>query len=168
MKTSVAGSAPGAPQGSAQNSVQDLAAGGDGYSDLVLARFDAPQHAISRLGAMTGEWSGARRSRAESRTRSAWVEFELASDSGNAGDAAGKVVEARFRAKGCPHLVAGADLVAERLKGMTIDSLAHYDAGFLERELPLPLEKLDIRLLLEDAVRGLAGHEASNAGNFGN
>lgn len=146
MKTPVSGQAPGL----AQDLAQDLALGDDGYSELVLARFDAPQHAISRLGALPDEGAGARRNRAESRTRSAWVEFEFASD------AAGKVVEARFRAKGCPHLVAGADLVAERLKGMTPESLACYDAGFLERELPLPLEKLDIRLLLEDAIRGLA------------
>lgn len=112
------------------------------YSAFVVERFESPRH--------TGVPAGATRSgKAASRPRASEVAFHLR-------DAAGRVAAAGFTALGCPHLIAGADLVCERLPGLTLAQLAVFDGSFLDAALPLPPEKLDLRILLEDAVRDAA------------
>lgn len=112
------------------------------YSDAVVARFDAPPNAAAPVGAN-------RLGTAESAARGAKVRLHLRITED-------RVEAAGFEALGCPHTIAAASRVAEDLPGRRLDELAAYTAGWLDRELPLPAEKLDIRILLEDAVRDAA------------
>ncbi|HEX7047578.1 MAG TPA: iron-sulfur cluster assembly scaffold protein [Gammaproteobacteria bacterium] len=112
------------------------------YGRRVMELFDSPAHAGPPDGVnLVGE--------AESRTRLSRIRLHLrVSDD---------VVEAAgFEALGCPHTIAAAELACEDLEGRKRDELAGYDARFLEAALPLPAEKLDIRILVEDAVRNAA------------
>lgn len=113
------------------------------YGPAVIERFEAPQHA--------GVPEGANRTgRAVSRPRASRVALHLRT----AGD---RVEEAGFTALGCPFTLAAADLVCADLKGRRVRELAEYDARFLDAALALPADRLDIRILLEDAVRDAAG-----------
>lgn len=67
----------------------------------------------------------------------------------------GAIAAAAFRAWGCPHLVAAADLVCERLTGQPVRSLENYDLAHITRELCIPAEKAGRILLLEDALATL-------------
>lgn len=109
------------------------------YGPRVIERFEAPVHAGVPAGAnLAGS--------AVSRPRASRVRVHLR--------IAGGVVEAAgFQALGCPHTIAAADLVCADLIGRALAELHDYNAGFLEAALPLPAEKRDIRILLEDAVR---------------
>lgn len=110
------------------------------YSDEVLGLFDAPPHA--------GRPAGANRSgSAESKPRASRVMLHLKM-SGETVEAAG------FEALACPHTIAAAERVCQDLEGRGLAELAGYTATFLD-EL-LPAEKLDIRIMLEDAVRNTA------------
>lgn len=115
---------------------------GDTYGDAVLERFARPRRAgVPASADRVGE--------AESRARSSRVRLHLALREG-------RVEQAGFEVLGCPHAIAAADLVCEDIEGRELAELARYDAGFLDTVLPLPAEKLDIRILLEDAVRSAA------------
>lgn len=118
----------------------------DVYSERVLGLFDAPAHAgVPTAANLVGE--------ADSKSRHAQVRLHLKVT-------AGKVEEAGFEALGCPHLIAGSELVAQDLRGRMAAELDGYDAAFLDAALPLPAGKLDLRILLEDAVRD-AGRRAA-------
>jgi NifU-like protein involved in Fe-S cluster formation len=112
------------------------------YGPRVLERFEAPVHAgvperANRVG------------NAVSKPRASRVSVHLR--------IAGQAVEAAgFVALGCPHTIAAADLVCADLAGRTLRELRDYNAQFLDAALPLPAEKRDIRILLEDAVRNAA------------
>ncbi|MBM4219253.1 MAG: hypothetical protein FJ171_06375 [Gammaproteobacteria bacterium] len=80
--------------------------------------------------------------------RLAWVRFAVRID-------AGRIVDCRFRAFGCPHTLAAASLVAGRLRGAPIDALPAFDAGTLACELDAPAEKMGRLLVVEDALRHL-------------
>ena len=110
----------------------------DVYSDEVLERFedppgagwfDAPEH------------SGC----ATSAVRNATICLALRVQ-------AGRVEEARFRATGCPHTIALASKACETLPGRELASLAEFDATALVEALPVPANKLDLKILVEDAV----------------
>lgn len=116
------------------------------YGTRVVELFDAPAHAGAPAGTN-------RKGQAESRPRHARVVLHLRV----AGD---QVEAAGFEALGCPHTIAAAELVCADLRGRPVTALAHYDARFLDAALPLPADKLDIRILLEDAV-----HAATAGGN---
>jgi NifU-like protein involved in Fe-S cluster formation len=59
----------------------------------------------------------------------------------------------RFRAWGCPHLIAAAEMVCERFTGETVESLARFEPQRLMTMLAVPVEKSGRILLLEDALR---------------
>ncbi len=80
--------------------------------------------------------------------RLAWVQFTARVD-------AGRIKDSRFRAFGCPHTLAAASFVAERLRGQDVAELAALDAGALARELDAPAEKRGRLLVVEDALRNL-------------
>lgn len=112
------------------------------YSPRVLELFDR----LARLGPPPG---ANREGQAENRARGSWLRMYLQVE-------AERVVAAGFHARGCPHTIAAAELACEALTGSDASELAEYRAEFLEAALPLPPEKLDVRLLIEDAVRAAA------------
>jgi cysteine desulfurase len=68
----------------------------------------------------------------------------------------GRVAEARFRAFGCPHLLAAASKATEQLRGLDRGQLAAWDWQPLAQELPVPAAKFGRLLTLQDAVRAIA------------
>jgi NifU-like protein involved in Fe-S cluster formation len=68
----------------------------------------------------------------------------------------GRVTEARFRAFGCPHLVAGASWLTERLKGARREDLDSWDWREAAAALDVPAAKFGRLLTLQDAVRAAA------------
>lgn len=112
------------------------------YSAEVRQRFAAPERAgeISRgSGRLV---SGA----AEDRSLGIWIRFQI--------QIQGETVErVRFRAYGCPHTLAAADWLAERLEGGSVAALASTDLDVLARDIGLPREKHGKLLRLEDALR---------------
>lgn len=113
------------------------------YGARVIERFEAPLHAGRPAGAdRCGEAVSKPRA---SRVR---LHLEVRDD---------RVAAAGFEALGCPFTIAAADLVCADLVGRALTELAVYDASFLDTALPLPPDRLDIRILLEDAVHDAAG-----------
>jgi len=85
--------------------------------------------------------------------RGAWVRFEARVE-------ARVVTEARFRAWGCPHLLAACALAAERLEGSVPGAAPGVDAATLAADLDVPADKLGRLLVVEDAVTALAADAA--------
>ncbi len=81
--------------------------------------------------------------------RGAWVRFAVRSQDG-------VVQEARFRAWGCPHVLAACELAAARLEGRPLGQLEGLSAASLAQALAAPPEKLGRLLVIEDALAGLA------------
>ena len=67
----------------------------------------------------------------------------------------GVVTAVRFRAWGCPHLIAAAEAACAALEGQPIAVLADWTAADLMQNLPVPVEKTGRILVLEDTVRSL-------------
>jgi len=61
----------------------------------------------------------------------------------------------RFRARGCPHLIAACEAFCAAFEGREVDALLEFTAGDLMQRLPVPVEKTGRILVLEDAVRAL-------------
>jgi NifU-like protein involved in Fe-S cluster formation len=69
---------------------------------------------------------------------------------------AGCVGELRFRAFGCPHFLAAASWLTDRLRGARVDELAAWDWREAADALEVPPAKYGRLLTLQDAVHGLA------------
>ena len=110
------------------------------YSSEVVRRFAAPR----RAGELPHDASGLVSGEAYDRTLHVWVRFQLQVIDG-------AIHAARFAVFGCPHTVAAASLVAERLEGRPADD-ARLDVRALQAELGVPVEKLGKLLRIEDAV----------------
>ncbi len=119
------------------------------YSPLVIDHFYRPRN----VGELP-PGSGVVQTRAGSRAGSAEVEFSVRFASGG-------VAEVRFRAFGCPHFLAAASLVTERLRGLSSAELARWSSRELQQELAVPVEKRGRLLILEDAVRAAAQYAAT-------
>jgi len=65
------------------------------------------------------------------------------------------VTAMRFRAWGCPHLIAGAEAACAALEGHAVAGLPMWTSADLMQDLPVPVEKTGRILVLEDAVRSL-------------
>ena len=61
----------------------------------------------------------------------------------------------RFRAWGCPHLIAAAEAFCAEFEGRTAVELLEFEGSGLMERLPVPVEKTGRILVLEDAVRAL-------------
>ena len=108
----------------------------EGYSAEVRQLFRAPTHA--------GSLAGGRIARAAGQGVS--VELSMRCD--------GAMIGAlRFRARGCPHLLAAAEAVCRDFEGRPVADLASYSALATVNSLPVPVEKTGRILVLEDAVR---------------
>lgn len=62
----------------------------------------------------------------------------------------------RFRAWGCPHLVAAAELYCREREGRDVAALGGVDVNAMMARLAVPIGKTGRMLLLEDAARRLA------------
>jgi NifU-like protein involved in Fe-S cluster formation len=116
------------------------------YSSEVVRRCDAPQRAGELPHATPGLSSG----EAEDRALQVWVRFDLQVRNG-------VIQQARFEAFGCPHTVAAADLVAERLEGQPVEAARRVDARELMAALDVPIDKLGKLLRIEDAAAAAGG-----------
>ena len=67
----------------------------------------------------------------------------------------GVIKSMRFRAWGCPHLVAAAEAACAALEGQAAAGLVDWAAADLMENLPVPVEKTGRILVLEDTVRSL-------------
>ena len=67
-----------------------------------------------------------------------------------------RVTEARFRAFGCPHFLAAASWLTDRLRGAGMDEVAAWDWREAAEALEVPAAKFGRLLTLQDAVRGVA------------
>jgi NifU-like protein involved in Fe-S cluster formation len=83
---------------------------------------------------------------AADRTLHFWVRFRMRAT-------AGTIEHVEFDVFGCPDSVAAADLVAERLRGRSLESAGYLDVHAVAAELGVPVEKLGKLLRIEDAVR---------------
>ena len=68
----------------------------------------------------------------------------------------GRVTAAGFGAFGCPHTLAAASLVADRMVGQPLATAVRVEPRALARDLGVPEDKLGRLLVVEDAARSLA------------
>ena len=112
------------------------------YGKAVLARFRNPQHAGRPdlpAEAMASGRAGKRRNGSDVVIYLHIVDKEIS--------------DARFDAYGCPHTIAAADYMAERMTGRAVgDALAETPQQVAD-ELGLPAEKLGQVLIVEDAIK---------------
>lgn len=111
------------------------------YGTEVRQRFTAP----ARVGELPRDAGDTVEGSAEDRSLSVWVRFQVQVESGT-------IRRARFRAFGCPHLLAAADRVAALIEGRPLDDLPAIDWPELARQLALPREKFGKLLRIEDAL----------------
>ena len=74
----------------------------------------------------------------------------------------GTLGELRFRAWGCPHLLAAAEAFCDDFEGHKLSELDAFQAVEIMQTLPVPTEKTGRILVLEDAVRLLAQRIGGN------
>ena len=67
----------------------------------------------------------------------------------------GRIRELRFRAYGCPHVIAACEFVCRAFEGRPAAHLAEFQAADIMQELSVPVEKTGRILVVEDAVRSL-------------
>ncbi len=67
----------------------------------------------------------------------------------------GSITELRFRALGCPHVIAAAELFCQQFQGRSIAALEQFETGQIMQQLAVPVEKTGRILVLEDTVRSL-------------
>ena len=67
-----------------------------------------------------------------------------------------KIAEIRFRAWGCPHLLAGAEVFCSAMEGGPVDAFSHFGIVDLIEQLDVPVQKTGRMLLIEDVARKLA------------
>ena len=77
----------------------------------------------------------------------------------------GRVREARFRAFGCPHFVAAASWLTDRLRGAGRPDLESWDWREAAEALEVPPAKFGRLLTLQDAVREAARNWPGPAGS---
>lgn len=91
------------------------------------------------------------RARAGDPERGGCVEFDCRIDGH-------RIAEARFRAFGCPHLVAAASWLSEWLCGADREALMAWNWQEVAEALDVPPAKYGRLLLLQDALREVAGN----------
>ena len=114
------------------------------YSPLVLELFER----LPSAGDLTAGPGVVVHGEAIALDRGAWVRYEARIEDG-------RVTDCAFRAWGCPHTLAAAALVANRMRGLGVDAPATFDVQSLAAELGAPPEKLGRLLVVEDARAGM-------------
>lgn len=111
------------------------------YSSEVRRRLHSPSWS-GLLQEARGELASAA---AEDRSLNVWARFQV--------ELIGLTISSvRFEAYGCPHFVAAADWMAERLEGRPVEALGEPVAQAARTALGVPTEKLGKLLVLEDAL----------------
>ena len=110
----------------------------DPYSARVRYLFAHPEHA----GDLGGE--------AVSEAADQGVRIRLAADHRD-----GQLQALRFRAWGCPHLLAACEAFCSDYEGRTAMDLSRFQSSEIMGVLSIPVEKTGRILVLEDAVRSL-------------
>jgi NifU-like protein involved in Fe-S cluster formation len=110
----------------------------DPYSATVRALFSAPAHA--------GDLNGGESVALDDQE----IRLQL---SATAED--GVITAMRFRAWGCPHVIAAAESACASLEGRPVPELLDFAVSGLMKKLPVPVEKTGRILVLEDAIRSL-------------
>jgi len=108
------------------------------YSETVRALFDDPAHA--------GELVGQEPISIDDQGVRLQLFAELEAD---------RIGALRFRAWGCPHLIAAAEAFCAGFEGRPLADLDSFTAAELMQSLPVPVEKTGRILVIEDAVRSL-------------
>lgn len=112
----------------------------DPYGPLVRALFDKTEHAGKIAGGVAGSAEGPE------------VRVQLfARLDGET------VRRLRFRAWGCPHVIAAAEYFCKNHEGLVLSDLERFDVSEIIEKLAVPVEKTGRILVLEDAVRVLLG-----------
>lgn len=115
-----------------------------GYSPLVVDHFDRPRNA-GRLEPAPDVIT------AQAGQREQGAEFVV-----SARIAGERIAAARFEVYGCPHCIATASWLSERLVGLTLADLEAWSWREAVAALQIPPEKRGRLLILEDALRALA------------
>ncbi len=68
---------------------------------------------------------------------------------------AGAIEAMRFRAWGCPHLIAAAEWLCDYYEGRPFEALEDFPSAPIMENLAIPTEKTGRILVLEDTVRSL-------------
>ncbi len=110
----------------------------DPYSTTVRALFGAPAHA--------GDADGGKSVLVDEQD----VRVRLAATSTES-----RISAMRFRAWGCPHVIAACEAACAGLEGQPVAALLEFSGSDLMENLPVPVEKRGRILVLEDAVRSL-------------
>jgi NifU-like protein involved in Fe-S cluster formation len=111
---------------------------GDPYSARVRELFSAPAH--------TGELDSPLRAAIEDQG----VRICLTAQA-----SAGEIKALRFKAWGCPHVIAAAEAFCAAYEGRPTAELLEFSASDLMQSLPVPVEKTGRILVIEDAVHAL-------------
>ena len=111
------------------------------YDSKVRQRFLSTH----RAGPLNDGTSGLVTAEAEDRTLNVWVRFQLRIMHG-------AIHTVRYNVYGCPHTVAAAEWMAERLEGRPAGALDELSMRNCLEVLSVPVEKLGKLLLLEDAL----------------
>jgi NifU-like protein involved in Fe-S cluster formation len=110
----------------------------DPYSDDVRRLFAAPAHA----GVLEGGTTILENAQG--------VRVELSADTRD-----GQLGALRFRAYGCPHLLAAAEVFCADFEGRAVGDLEVFSSAQIKETLDIPKHKTGRILVLEDAVRSL-------------
>ncbi len=117
------------------------------YSELTRRYFETAPHA-GVLSAVAAPPSAATphvyRGSAGNRERGTWVQFDIEV-------LAGRCLDARFLAFGCPHTIAVAAWVAEQVRGAALLTALPEPVAALAQRFAVPAEKLGRLLIVEDA-----------------
>ena len=112
------------------------------YSPEVSRRFSDP----CGYGQWRPDAGGSFHGSAEDRTQGVWVRFDVQLHEQN-------IAAIRFQIYGCPHAVATASLVAERVLGQPAAALGDIRPRAILEELEVPVDKLGRLLVIEDAAQ---------------
>jgi NifU-like protein involved in Fe-S cluster formation len=111
------------------------------YSELTRRYFETAPHAgVIASGAETAVGRGF----AGDRERGTWVQFDVEVQ-------AGRCLDARFLAFGCPHTIAVAAWVAQRASGSALCAALPEPVADLAQRFEVPTEKRGRLLIVEDA-----------------
>lgn len=118
--------------------------GNEPYNKVVRDCFENPDHA----GDLQGEYAQVLTSEVMESEQGARIVL-------SAGIADGMIAQMCFRAWGCPHVIAAAEMLCRDRENGPVSGLSAIDANGMMEQLSVPVEKTGKILLLEDALKSL-------------